>query len=89
MALILAALAAQAADLITFLWLPVGAERNPVAAHLMVEAAVAAKVVLLVFVMSVCALLHATNRPSIRDGLLLLAALAGAFGCGSNVSVVI
>jgi len=54
-----------------------------------VESAIAAKAALFVLVASLSAVFQATDHPGIRDGLLILTALAGAFGAGSNVSVLL
>lgn len=91
MALVLAAAAvlAQLADLATFANLPRGAEANPIAAGMIVEAAIGAKLALVLLVVSLTVLLTATQRPAIRDGLLLICALAGAIGFGSNASVLL
>ena len=89
MALVLAAVLTQLGDLITFAYLPRGAEANPIAAGMIVEAAVGAKLALVVLILALAAVFTATERPAIRDGLLLITVIAGSVGFGSNVSVLL
>lgn len=85
----IAFLIAQAADAVTFAMLPPGAERNPIFADPRdIGLAIVAKVAVVVLVAGV-AFLARYRRPRIAAPLLMAGALIGAFGAGSNVSVLL
>lgn len=76
--------AAQALDLVTFTMLPAGAEANPLVVALG-PLAIPAKVAM------VCLVLWAARyqSPTAASRLFTFGALVGAFGAGSNTSVLI
>lgn len=85
----LALIAAQAADAITYLLLPPGAEANPLWAAQPVPEALLAKALVLLMVLLAGALLAVNGHPRLRDFLWQFGALAGAFGFGGNVSALL
>ena len=83
--MIVALIIAQAADALTFALMPRVFEANPLVAGMPLPLALAGKALLVAFVLWVATL----QRPRVRSGLLLTAIFFGAFGAGSNVSVLL
>lgn len=79
-----AAVAVQLADALTWGWLPLGAERNPVAAAAVPWQAWGLKAALVVLVLAVAWIVR--SRPAIAETVLLAAVIAGALGTGSNLA---